>query len=275
EAQLPQQVQAQGVTILQSATSPLALFSLYSPKGTYDATWLANYGYINLNDPLTRVPGVAQVAIFGAGEYALRFWVRPDTLAKLNITITEILDAIEKQNTVNPAGQFAAEPAPPGQAFTYTVRAQGRLVTAEEFSDIVVRANPDGSIVRMRDVGRAELGAQNYYALGRLNGQPAAIIAIYQAPGSNAIDTVRRAKAPGPTPTDTARRAKALLAAAKKKSPADVDYVTSLDTTLAVSEGIREIVKTLFEALALVIIVVFVFLQSWRATLIPLLAVPV
>ena len=261
EAQLPQQVRALGITILQSATSPLALFSLYSPKGTYDATWLANYGYINLNDPLTRVPGVAQVAIFGAGEYALRFWVRPDTLAKLNITITEILDAIEKQNTVNPAGQFAAEPAPPGQAFTYTVRAQGRLVTAEEFGDIVVRANPDGSIVRMRDVGRAELGAQNYYALGRLNGQTAAIIAIYQAPGSNAIDTVRRAKA--------------LMDAAKKKFPADVEYVTSLDTTLAVSAGIREIVKTLFEALALVIIVVFVFLQGWRSTLIPLLAVPV
>ena len=201
------------------------------------------------------------MTIFGAGQYALRFWVRPDTLSKLNITIPEILSAIDKQNTVNPAGQIGAEPAPPGQEFTYTVRAQGRLVTPEEFGAIVVRANPDGSIVRMSDVGRIELGAQYYYRKGRFNGAEAAIIAIYQSPGSNAIDTVRQAKA--------------LMDEAKTRFPADVDYVTSLDTTLAVSEGIREIVKTLFEALVLVIIVVFIFLQGWRATLIPLLAVPV
>jgi multidrug efflux pump len=261
ESQLPQDVRAQGVTILQSTTSPLALFSLYSPKGTYDAQWLSNYAYININDPMTRVSGVGQVTIFGAGQYALRFWVRPDTLSKLNITIPEILSAIDKQNTVNPAGQIGAEPAPPGQEFTYTVRAQGRLVTPEEFGAIVVRANPDGSIVRMDDVGRIELGAQYYYRKGRFNGAEAAIVAIYQSPGTNAIDTVRQAKA--------------LMDEAKKKFPADVEYVTSLDTTLAVSEGIKEIVKTLFEALVLVIIVVFIFLQGWRATLIPLLAVPV
>src|SRR5262249_35172944 len=171
------------------------------------------------------------------------------------------LDATQDQTPANPAAQIAAEPPPPGQAFTYTVRAQGRLVTAEDFGNIVIRANPDGSIVRMRDVGRVELGSQYYYSKARFNGQPAAIIAIYQSPGSNAIDTVRRAKE--------------LMENAKKNFPADVDYVTSLDTTLAVSEGIREIVKTLFEALVLVIIVVFVFLQGWRATLIPLLAVPV
>src|SRR5262249_18322230 len=261
EAQLPQQVRSLGITILQSATSPLALFSLYSPKGTYDATWLANYGYINLNDPLTRVPGVGQVAIFGAGQYALRFWVRPDTLAKLNITITEILDAIDKQNTVNPAGQFAAEPAPPGQAFTYAVRAQGRLVTPEEFGDIVVRANPDGSQVRLKDVARIELGALNYQQEGRYNGRPGGVIAIFQSPGSNALKV--------------GEGIKATMESVKKGFPPGLQYEGALDTTLPIVEGMHELVKTLFEAMVLVIIVVFIFLQSWRAPLIPLLAVPV
>ncbi len=261
QAQLPPAVQAQGVIIVTSATSPLALFSIYSPKGTYDSLFLSNYAYINLNDPMTRVPGIGQVSIFGAGQYAMRFWVRPDTLAKLNITVTDIINALNQQNVVNPAGQIGAEPVPPGQEMTYTVRAQGRLITPQEFGEVVVRANPDGSIVRMKDVARVEQGAQYYYRSSRLDGRPAAIIAIYQSPGSNAIDTVRRATA--------------LMEEAKTRFPNDIDYVTSLDTTLAVSEGIREIVKTLFEALALVIIVVFLFLQGWRATLIPLLAVPV
>src|SRR4249920_3882614 len=261
ESQLPIDVRNQGVTILKSATSPLALFSLYSPKGTYDATFLANYAYININDPMSRVPGVGQVAIFGADKYAMRFWVRPDTLASLGITVSDIVAALNNQNTVNAAGQIGAEPVPPGQEFTYTVRAQGRLLNAEEFGNIVVRANPDGSIVRMKDVARVELGAQKYNQIGRLNGNPAAIIAIYQLPGSNAIDTVNRAKQ--------------LMEDLKRRFPQDLDYTVSLDTTLAVTEGIREIVKTLFEALALVIIVVFIFLQNWRATLIPLLAVPV
>src|SRR5881227_2593542 len=261
ESQLPIDVRNQGVTILKSATSPLALFSLYSPKGTYDGTFLANYAYININDPMSRVPGVGQVAIFGADKYAMRFWVRPDTLASLGITVSDIINALSNQNTVNPAGQIGAEPVPRGQEFTYTVRAQGRLLTAEEFGNIVVRANPDGSIVRMKDVARVELGAQKYNQIGRLNGNPAAIIAIYQLPGSNAIDTMNRAKQ--------------LMEDLKKRFPQDLDYAVSLDTTLAVTAGIEEIVKTLFEALALVIIVVFVFLQNWRATLIPLLAVPV
>ena len=191
----------------------------------------------------------------------MRFWVRPDQLAKLDITVTEILDAIKTQNTVNPAGQIGAEPVPPGQEFTYTVRAQGRLESEEEFGNIVVRANQDGSIVRLKDVARIELGAQMYNMIGRLNGKPAAIIAIYQLPGSNAIDTMDAAKK--------------LMEEMKARFPADLDYVISLDTTLAVREGINEIVHTLFEALVLVIIVVFIFLQGWRATLIPLLAVPV
>src|ERR671919_109125 len=261
ESQLPIDVRNQGVTILKAATSPLALFSLYSPKGTYDATFLANYAHININDPMSRVPGIGQVTIFGAGQYAMRFWVRPDTLASLGITVSDIIAALNNQNTVNPAGQIGAEPVPPGQEFTYSVRAQGRLLSAEEFGNIVVRANPDGSIVRMKDVARVELGAQTYNQIARLNGNPSALIVIYQLPGSNAIDTMNRAKQ--------------LMEDLKKRFPQDLDYTVSLDTTLAVTEGINEIVKTLFEALVLVIIVVFIFLQNWRATLIPLLAVPV
>src|SRR5262245_29545065 len=258
---LPADVRNYGATILKSTTSPLALFSVYSPNGTYDAQFLANYGYINLYDPMTRVPGVGQVQIFGAGQYAMRYWVRPDQLAKLNITTTEIINAIQRQNVVNPAGQVGGEPVPQGQEFTYSVRAQGRLVTEEQFADIIVRANPDGSVVRMRDVARVELGAQMYNMVGRLNGKPAAIIAIYQLPGSNAIDTMNKAQA--------------LMEEAKTRFPADLDYMVSLDTTLAVREGINEIVHTLLEAVVLVILVVFIFLQGWRATLIPLLAVPV
>src|ERR687895_1631874 len=261
ESQLPSDVRNYGVRIRKSATSPLALFSLYSPKGTYDDLFLGNYAYININDPMSRVPGVGQVSIFGAGQYAMRFWLRPDTLASLGITVSDITAALNNQNTVNPAGQIGAEPVPPGQEFTYTVRAQGRLLSAEEFGNIVVRANPDGSIVRMKDVARIELGSQSYNVKGRLNGAPAAIIAVYQLPGSNAIDTMNRAKQ--------------LMEELKTRFPQDLDYTVSLDTTLAVTEGIKEIVKTLFEALALVIIVVYIFLQGWRATLIPLLAVPV
>jgi hydrophobic/amphiphilic exporter-1 (mainly G- bacteria), HAE1 family len=261
ESQLPLDVRNQGVTIRKSPTSPLALFSLYSPKGTYDATFLANYAYININDPMSRVPGVGQVSIFGAGQYAMRFWVRPDTLASLGITVSDIAAALTNQNKVNPSGQIGAEPVPRGQQFTYTVRAQGRLLTAEEFGDVVVRANPDGSIVRMKDVARVELGAQSYNQIGRLNGNPSAIIAVYQLPGSNAIDTMNSAKQ--------------LMDELKTRFPEDLDYTVSLDTTLAVSEGIKEIVQTLVEALILVVLVVFIFLQNWRATLIPLLAVPV
>jgi hydrophobic/amphiphilic exporter-1 (mainly G- bacteria), HAE1 family len=261
ESQLPADVRNYGVTTKKSTTSPLMLFSLYSPNGTYDEIFLANYGYVNINDPLARVPGVGQVTIFGAGQYAMRFWVDPDHLAKLGITVSEILDAIQKQNTVNPAGQIGAQPVPPGQEFTYTVRSQGRLLNEEEFGQIIIRADPDGSIIRLKDVARIELGAQTYSMIGRLNGKPSAIIAVYQLPGSNAIETVDRAKA--------------LMEEMKTRFPDDLDYAVSLDTTLAVREGIKEIVHTLFEAIVLVIIVVFIFLQGWRATLIPLLAVPV
>src|SRR3981189_3460516 len=191
----------------------------------------------------------------------MRFWVKPDQLAKLQITVPEIINAIQTQNNVNPAGQIGSEPAPPGQEYTYTVRSQGRLATEEEFGQIVVRAKSDASIVRLKDVARVQLGAQVYNLQGRLDGKPAAVVAIYQLPGSNAIAA--------------AKGAKALMAEAKKRFPPGLDYAVALDTTLPVTEGIVEINHTIIEAVILVILVVFIFLQGWRATLIPLLAVPV
>src|SRR6266478_4125267 len=260
-SQLPVEVNNYGVTVQKSTAAPLMLFDLYSPNGSYDSEFLANYAYINLNDQLTRVPGIASVSVFGAGQYAMRFWVNPDQLAKLQITIPEIINAIQTQNNVNPAGQIGSEPVPPGQEYTYTVRSQGRLTTEEEFGQIVVRAKADGSIVRLKDVARVRLGAQVYNLQGRLDGKPAAVVAIYQLPGSNAIAA--------------AKGAKALMTEAKKRFPPGLDYAVALDTTLPVTEGIVEIQHTLVEALVLVILVVYLFLQGWRATLIPLLAVPV
>src|SRR5881398_44420 len=261
QSQLPPDVNNYGVTVKKSTTAPLMLISLYSPKGSYDGVFLANYGYINLFDQLTRVPGIGNVQIFGAGQYAMRLWVKPDQLAKLGITVPDIITAVQKQNTVNPAGQIGGEPIPNGQKFTYTVRAQGRLQTPEEFGEIVVRANPDGSFVRVKDIARIDLGAQTYNLKGRLNGQPAAILACYQLPGSNAVKA--------------AQGVRQVMAEAKQRFPADMDFAVSLDQTLSVTEGMHEILKTLFEALALVVLVVFIFLQGWRATLIPLCAVPV
>jgi len=260
-SQLPVDVNNYGITVRKSVTAPLMLVALYSPHGTYDAKFLANYAYININDPFTRSPGIGNVQIFGAGQYAMRLWVKPDTLAKLGITVPEIVSAIQAQNTVNPAGKAGGEPAPKGQEFTYSVLAQGRLVSPEEFGQIVVRETPDGGTVRVRDVARIELGSQDYSVAGRLNGKPSAIIAAYQLPGSNAVDA--------------AAGIKKLMAEMKQRFPEDMDYAIALDTTRAVTEGIREIVVTLLIAIALVILVVYLFLQGWRATLIPLLAVPV
>lgn len=261
ESQLPQEVRNFGVNVQKSTSSPLVMFALYSPKGSYDNIFLANYAYININDQMTRVKGIASVSVFGAGQYAMRIWVKPDQLAKLNITIPEIISAVQAQNNVNPAGKIGGEPVPDGQEFTYGVRAQGRLQTEEEFGNIVLRAETNGSMVRIKDVGRIELGAQSYDVKGRLNGKPAALIALYQLPGSNAIEA--------------AEGVKKTMQELKSRFPDDLDYVIALDTTLAVTEGIDEIMQTLFEALVLVILVVFIFLQGWRPTLIPLLAIPV
>jgi HAE1 family hydrophobic/amphiphilic exporter-1 len=260
-SQLPTAVNNYGVTVQKSTMAPMMLFDLYSPNGAYDSRFLANYTYINLKDGLTQVPGIASVSVFGAGQYAMRIWVKPDQLAKLQVTVPDIINAIQVQNNVNPAGQVGGEPVPAGQEYTYAVRAQGRLIDEQEFGEIVVRALPDGSVLRLKDVARIELGAQVYNMLGRLDGKPSAVIAVYQMPGSNAVAA--------------AKGAIAYMEEQKKRFPPGLDYVTALDTTLPVTEGIKEIEHTLLEALILVILVVYIFLQGWRATLIPLLAVPV
>ena len=259
--QLPSEVRNYGVTVQQALSSPLGVFVLHSPNGEFDPTFLANYAYININDPLTRIPGVGSVSIFGAGQYAMRIWVKPDRLATLNITVPEVIAAVSAQNKVNPAGQIGGEPVPEGQVFTYTVTTTGRLTTVEEFENIVIRGDPDGSIVRVKDVARVELGGQVYNIRGRFQGQNACIVAVYQLPGSNAVDTMKQIR------TFFEQQAKVF--------PDGLEYEVALDTTLAITDGMKEIVKTLFEAMALVILVVFIFLQGWRATLIPLIAVPV
>jgi HAE1 family hydrophobic/amphiphilic exporter-1 len=260
-SQIPAEVANFGVIVQKTLTSPLMLVNLYSPGGTYDGRFLANYAYINLNNELTRLPGIGSVQVFGAGQYAMRLWIKPDRLAKLGITVPDIVNAIQSQNVVNPAGQIGGEPVPEGQEFTYSIRAQGRLTTPEEFGGIVVRETADGGIVRIRDVARIDLGSQDYGVVGHLNGRPSAVMAIYQLPGSNAVRA--------------ATEVKDLMGQLKTRFPQDMDYVVALDTTRAVSEGIKEIVQTLLIAILLVIFVVYVFLQGWRATLIPLLAVPV
>ncbi len=271
-SQLPAEVTQQGVIVQPGTTAPFMLLDLYSPSGTYDNIFLANYATINLQYALTRIAGISQVQIFGAGPYAMRIWVNPDVLANLGVTVSDITQAVKAQNKVNPAGQIGGEPVPEGQQFTYNVRAPGRLPTAADFEEIVVRANPDGSLLRLKDVARVQMGSQYYSYEARLGlapeagkpatkTQPAALIAIYLAPGSNALQT-----------RDNVLK---MMKEAQGRFPQGLDYDVALDTTLAVSAGIHEIYKTLGEALVLVILVVFIFLQGWRATLIPLLAVPV
>jgi hydrophobic/amphiphilic exporter-1 (mainly G- bacteria), HAE1 family len=258
---LPTSVNQYGVTVKKLMGLPLLVLSIYSPNGTFAGQFLGNFATININDALLRVPGVGQVTNFGAADYAMRVWVKPDQLTKLGLTVSDLSNAVQQQSAVNPAGQIGAEPAPKGQQFTYAVRAPGRLVNAEQFGNIIVRQNPDGSTVRLKDVSRIELGSLVYQQIGRYNGKPAVIIAIYQAPGSNALAV--------------AKQVKEQMEELKTRFPQDLDYVVSMDTTLPITEGMKEILTTLFEAIVLVIIVVFLFLQGWRATLIPLIAVPV
>ncbi|MGD8477280.1 MAG: efflux RND transporter permease subunit, partial [Burkholderiales bacterium] len=260
-ASIPEEVKRLGITVKKQLAFPLLLVTLYSPNGTYDQNFQSNYLTINILDAIARIRGVGQANVLGGSDYAMRVWIKPDQLAKLGLTVPDITRAIQEQSVIAPAGQIGGQPAPPGTEFTYTVRTPGRLSTAEEFGDVIVRSNPDGSQVRVKDVARVELGTQTYNALSRLNGGPAAILAVYQLPGANGIEV--------------ANQVKAIMADMKKDFPDDLDYLVSLDTTLAIEEGIREIVVTLFQAVALVILVVFLFLQNARATLIPSLAVPV
>src|SRR5580692_6269318 len=208
--QLPPEVNSYGVTLKKSATAPFMLIALYSPHGTHDAAYLANYAYINLNDPIARLYGVGQTTVFGSGQYAMRLWVKPDQLAKLGITVTDIVNAVKAQNTVNPAGQVGGEPAQSNQQFTYAVLAQGRLASPAQFGDVIVREAPNGGTVRVRDVARVELGTQDYSLMARLNGKPSAAIAVYQLPGTNAVQTVAGVRK--------------LMAQMKQRFPQDIDY---------------------------------------------------
>jgi HAE1 family hydrophobic/amphiphilic exporter-1 len=258
---LPQSVKNYGVSVKKALAFPLLIVSIKSPNGTYDNNFLSNYTTININDAIARIQGVGQISLFGGSDYAMRIWLRPDRIAKLGLTVPDVVNAISQQNQLTPAGQIGGPPAVPGTEYTYTVRTQGRLLNEEEFGGIIVRTNPDGSQVFLRDVARIELGTMLYNAVGRHNGKASAVIAVYQIPGTNALEV--------------ANRVKATLEELSGRFPRDMEYTISLDTTLPVEEGISEIVHTLFEAVVLVILVVFVFLQNWRATLIPLMTVPV
>ncbi|MBK8595430.1 MAG: multidrug efflux RND transporter permease subunit [Holophagales bacterium] len=260
-AMMPQSVKEYGVTVKKSLSMPIMLVALTSPEGTWDSVFMSNFAAINVNDKLKRIRGVGDISLFGGSDYAMRIWVRPDRLAALGLTVADLKSAIAAQNTLSPAGQIGGAPAPAGTQFTYTVRTKGRLLNAEEFGEVIVRSNPNGSQVRLKDVARIELGSLNYGSTGRLNGKPSAVIGVYQAPGSNALAV-----------KEGVEKAMEEIAAT---FPKDLTYSVPLDTTESISEGISEIIHTLFEAVVLVILVVFVFLQNWRATLIPLLTVPV
>ena len=261
QARLPQEVTAQGVTVKKQSPSILMVISLYSPNGSYDANFLTNYITINLKDQILRIRGVAQVDLFGGSDYSMRVWLRPDRLAKLALTPSDVIAAIREQNLQAPAGQVGMAPSPKDQEFTYTVRAPGRLVSPEEFENIILRQTETGAQIRVKDVGRAELGAENYKSFGRLDGKSAGIMAVYLLPGANQLQAAHAIY-------DAMKNAKTLF-------PPDLDYKIVYDTTPAVEASIEGIVHTFVEAVILVTIVVFIFLQNFRATIIPLLTVPV
>jgi len=263
EALLPEEVKRQGVTVKKKLSFPLLLLSLVSPNGSYDEKFLTNYATINIIDQLARIRGVGLAEVLGGSltEYAMRVWIKPDQLAKLKLTISDIRRAIQEQNTLVPAGQIGGPPAPEGTEFTYTVQTAGRFETAEEFGNVVVRSNADGSQVLLRDVAEVELGSQNYLISARTDGQPTALLQVFQLPDANGLDVAKSV-------FDTMNK----LA---QNFPDDLEYVISLDTTRPVTAGIREIIITLFQAVGLVILVVYIFLQSFRSTLIPTLTVPV
>jgi multidrug efflux pump len=260
-ARLPAEVNQQGVTVKKQSPSILMVISLYSPKDAYDANFLINYCGINLRDQILRIPGIAQVDLFGGTDYGMRVWIKPDRLAKLGLTPADVISAIKEQNLQAPAGKIGGAPTPTDQEFTETLSAPGRLVTPEEFENVIVRQSSTGAVVRIKDVGRAELGSQDYNSFGRLNGKPSGAMAIYLLPGANQLKASE-------TIYETMEHSKSLF-------PPDMDYKIVYDTTPAVEASIHEILKTFVEALILVTIVVFVFLQNIRATIIPLLTIPI
>lgn len=258
---LPPEVTALGVTTKKSLTFPLMLVSLSSPNNTFDSKFLNNYAFINIVDELKRINGVGDVFVFGGSEYAMRVWVKPDRLSQYNLTVQDVINALKAQNVIKPGGSFGGEPAAPGTQNTYTTLLQSRLITEQQFADIILKSNANGALVRMSDVARIELGTENYTMSSRINSSAASTIAIYQIPGSNALAV--------------AEAVRNKITELNERFPSDMKSDFSLDTTAAVTAGIDEIIKTLLEAVVLVILVVFIFLQDWRATLIPLLTVPV
>ncbi len=260
-AKLPEEVKRLGVTTQKSFTFPLLLISFISPTGEYDQEFLGNFASINIKDQIARIPGVGRVDILGSSDYSMRIWVKPDRLAQLNMTVPEVVAAVRSQNVIAPGGKFGGEPAPAGTEFTYTVKFPDRLQQREEFENIIVRTRSDGSQVKLKDIATVNLGTENYNAISRLNGNSCAVIAVYQAPGSNAVLT--------------AQNIQQALQEMQATFPEGVSYETSLDTTQVITAGITEIVITLIIALVLVILVVFLFIQDWRATLIPTIAIPV
>ena len=261
QARLPQEVVQQGVTVKKQSPSILMLISLYSPEGSYDANFLINYSGINLRDQILRIPGVAQVDLFGGADYGMRIWLRPDRLARLALTPADVISAIKEQNLQAPAGRVGMAPSPKDQEFTYTVSAPGRLVNPEEFENIILRQTETGAQIRVKDVGRAELGSQDYNSFGRLDGKASGTMAVYLLPGANQLQASEAIY-------ETMRLAKGLF-------PPDIDYKIVYDTTPAVNASIEGIVHTFVEAIILVTLVVFIFLQNLRATIIPLITVPV
>ena len=261
QPQVPDDVRKYGITTQKQSPDFVVIISLYSPDDTFDDLFLSNYASINIVDILKRLPGVGDVQIFGEKKYAMRLWLNPDKLTSMEMTAMDVISAVQEQNVQVAAGKIGDPPSPPGQTFTYSINALGRLSSPEEFEDIIVRTRPDGSVVRVKDVGRVELGAENYGWFAHLNKGKAACIGVFQLPGANALDV--------------ANKVYANMERLKKRFPQGLDYAVSYDTTLFVKASIKEVVKTLLEAMVLVFLVVFVFLQNWRATMIPAIAIPV
>jgi HAE1 family hydrophobic/amphiphilic exporter-1 len=258
---LPADVKNMGVNTKKALSFPLMIVSLFSPNGTYDPRFVSNYVYINVVDQIKRINGVGDVTVFGGAEYAMRVWLKPDRMAALGVSVNDVRNALNEYNNIFPGGSFGNNPALPGVQNTYTAQLQARLVNPEEFGKIILKSKENGALVRLSDIARVELGTENYFQNSRLNGKTAAALAIYQVPGSNAIDV--------------AEQINKTMEGLKERFPQDLEYRVSLDTTLPIEAGIEEILHTLLEAVGLVILVVFLFLQDWRATLIPLLTVPV
>ncbi|QSI78710.1 efflux RND transporter permease subunit [Niveibacterium microcysteis] len=261
EAKLPLEVRRQGVTVEKGSSSFLQVLAFYSPDGRYDDLYTSNYVTLNVLDALKRIPGTTNVQIFGAKDYAMRVWIRPDRMTQLKVTVADIAAALNEQNAQFAAGKVGQAPTGGGQEMVYTVTTKGRLSSVEEFENIIVRANPDGSSLRLKDVARVELGSKDYDFIGRINGHPATLVGIFLQPGANALDV--------------AAEVKKTVSGMSERFPQGFTYSVPYDTTRFVEVSIREVLKTLGEAMVLVFLVVFLFLQNWRATLIPTMAVPV